>query len=53
MQEVTQVRTGENISDLTTLEDAVPLNHLIPEEGEDSDFDIPSCFFFSFDPASA
>ncbi|KAK4712565.1 hypothetical protein R3W88_007078 [Solanum pinnatisectum] len=34
-------RSEDNISGLTTIEDAVPLNQHSPGEGEDPDFDIP------------
>ncbi|KAH0650400.1 hypothetical protein KY284_030312 [Solanum tuberosum] len=35
------LRSEDNISGLTTIEDAVPLNQHSPGEGEDSDFDSP------------
>uniref|UniRef100_M1DPK7 Uncharacterized protein n=1 Tax=Solanum tuberosum TaxID=4113 RepID=M1DPK7_SOLTU len=41
MQVTAILRSEDNISGLTTIEDAVPLNQHSPGEGEDSDFDIP------------
>lgn len=41
MQESVMLRSEENYSSLTTIEDAIPLNQHSPGEGEDPDFDVP------------